>query len=71
MEHTAIVRPLYFDIYQDGKGEWRYRFRASNGNILCMSGDGYKTRQGCRGAMTRFISKVRSGDIIGSAWNKK
>ena len=32
-----------FDIYKDGKGEYRFRFRASNGGIL-FSGEGNKQK---------------------------
>ena len=32
-----------FEIYKDGKGEYRFRFRASNGEIM-FSGEGYKQK---------------------------
>lgn len=63
---ASVIRPIYTDIYKDGKGEWRYRFRAANGNILCASGDGYSSRQGCKTAMTKFINKIKTGEIIQS-----
>lgn len=28
--------------YQDAKGEWRWRVRADNGNVVGDSGEGYK-----------------------------
>ena len=66
MESTAIVRPIYTDVYKDGNGEWRYRFKAANGNILCMSGDGYATHQGCKNALTKFVNKIKTGEIVQS-----
>jgi uncharacterized protein YegP (UPF0339 family) len=63
---ASVVRPVYVDTYQDGNFEWRYRFRAANGNILCSSGDGYATRQGCKNALTKFINKIKTGAIIQS-----
>jgi uncharacterized protein YegP (UPF0339 family) len=31
-----------FEAYPDSRGEWRWRFRASNGLTLADSGEGYK-----------------------------
>jgi len=33
--------------YQDNKGEWRWRLRASNGRIVADSGEGYKNLKDC------------------------
>lgn len=30
-----------FEIYQDKKGEWRWRARAQNGNLLAAASEGY------------------------------
>lgn len=35
-----------FEIYQDRSGEWRFRLKAKNGEIIA-TGEGYKTKQGC------------------------
>lgn len=35
-----------FSIYQDKAGEWRFRLKAKNGEIIA-TGEGYKTKQGC------------------------
>ena len=40
-------------VYQDVRGEWRWRFIAPNGRILADSGEGYKRREAClRGMRT-------------------
>jgi uncharacterized protein len=36
-----------FEVYKDKKGEWRWRFKASNGDILADSGEGYKNKSDC------------------------
>ena len=36
-----------FEVYADKAGEWRWRFRASNGKIIADSGEGYKDQQDC------------------------
>lgn len=31
----------YYETYQDHRGEWRWRFKASNGRLIADSGEGY------------------------------
>jgi uncharacterized protein len=38
---------MKFQMYQDKKGEWRWRLRHQNGNILAMSSEGYKAKDSC------------------------
>jgi len=33
-----------FEVYQDKRGEWRWRRKASNGQIVGASSEGYKKR---------------------------
>lgn len=35
-----------FEIYPDRSGEWRFRLKAKNGEIIA-TGESYKTKQGC------------------------
>lgn len=51
---------MKFEIYKDAKGEWRWRLKA-NGRIVADSGEGYKTRAGCRSSITRLQSQ---GDLL-------
>lgn len=39
------MRQPRFDVYQDRKGEWRWRLYAANGRTIADSGEGY-TRKG-------------------------
>lgn len=34
----------HVEYYQDGSGEWRWRKRAANGEIVSTSGEGYVNR---------------------------
>lgn len=36
-----------WEIYEDKKGEWRWRRTASNGNIVGASSEGYKAKADC------------------------
>ena len=35
-----------FELYQDEAGEWRWRLRHENGNIIADSGEGYTAKAG-------------------------
>ncbi len=40
-----------FEVYEDNAGEWRWRLRHRNGNILGDSGEGYDSRSGAHDAI--------------------
>ncbi|MFB6070776.1 MAG: HVO_2922 family protein [Halanaeroarchaeum sp.] len=37
-----------FELYEDEAGEWRWRLRHDNGNVIADSGEGYASRQKAR-----------------------
>lgn len=50
---------MKFELYQDGKSEWRWRLIASNGvNVIADSGEGYKAKADAMNG----INLVRSAD---------
>ncbi len=48
---------MKIETYQDNKGEWRWRARSSNGNILATSGEGYVNYAD----MVKAINHLRGG----------
>ena len=42
-----------FEVYQDRRGEWRWRRKASNGKIVGAACEGYSSRADCEANMTR------------------
>ena len=38
---------MKFYVYKDTRGEWRWRLKAANGNIVADSGEGYSSKQAC------------------------
>lgn len=38
---------MQFEVYTDKAGEYRWRLKAPNGNIIADSGEGYKNRTDC------------------------
>jgi len=42
-----------FELYEDNRGEYRWRLRHDNGNIIADSGEGYADKRGAREAIER------------------
>lgn len=38
---------MRFELYRDGIGQWRWRMRVQNGNVIADSGEGYARREDC------------------------
>lgn len=62
--NSRMSKKSYFEVYQDKDGEWRYRLKAGNHEIIAAS-EGYKTKQGAMNgieslalnAMSAFVNK--------------
>ncbi|QLD86036.1 DUF1508 domain-containing protein [Natronomonas halophila] len=40
-----------FELYEDNRGEYRWRLRHDNGNIIADSGEGYSSRSSAQDAV--------------------
>jgi uncharacterized protein YegP (UPF0339 family) len=40
-------KTLTFEVYKDTKGEFRWRLKATNSQVIGTSGDGYKAKADC------------------------
>lgn len=38
---------MYFEVYKDAKGEFRWRLKAGNHVVIATGGEGYTTKQAC------------------------
>lgn len=38
---------MYYQVYKDGAGYWRWRYMASNGRIIADSAEGYVNKSDC------------------------
>ena len=38
---------MKYELYKDTAGEWRWRLKASNGQIIATGGEGYKNKGDC------------------------
>jgi uncharacterized protein YegP (UPF0339 family) len=48
------TRSLTFEIYRDQKEGHRWRLKATNGQIIATSGQGYKDKRDCKNAIDRI-----------------
>ena len=39
---------LTFEVFKDRAGEFRWRLKSSNGQIIAVSGEGYKDKRDCQ-----------------------
>ena len=53
---------MKFEIYKDKAGEFRFRIRATNGNILASS-EGYKAKASALNAIDRIKSDAAGAEV--------
>ena len=51
-----------FEVYQDKKGEYRFRLKSSNGQIIAV-GEGYKAKAGCLNGIESIKKNAPEADI--------
>ena len=54
---------MKFEIYKDKAGEFRFRIRATNGNILASS-EGYTDKRSAQGAIDRIKVDAAAADTL-------
>lgn len=43
---------MRFELYRDSGGDWRWRLRVQNGNVVADSSEGYARREDCEHGIT-------------------
>jgi hypothetical protein len=51
-----------FEMYEDAAGEYRFRLKAANGEVIGVS-EGYKTMTGCRGGIDSVKRNAVTAEI--------
>ena len=51
-------------IYKDARGEYRWRLRDTNNEIIAVSGEGYYSEWGCDNAVKNVIATFRGGVTV-------
>ncbi len=52
-----------FQIYQDRKGEYRWRLRARNGEIIADSNEGYSSKANCKHGIDLVKQQAASAEV--------
>jgi uncharacterized protein YegP (UPF0339 family) len=51
-----------FEVYKDSQGEFRWRLRAANGEVIA-SGEGYTSKEGCLNGIESVKKNAPSAEI--------
>lgn len=62
----AADRTLTFEIYADNKKEFRWRLKATNGNIIASSGQGYKAKADCKNGIDVIQKGAAAATVVDS-----
>lgn len=52
-----------FEIFKDQRGEYRFRLKAPNGQIIAVSGEGFTTKQSCQGGIEAVKKYAPSAQV--------
>lgn len=52
-----------FELYKSPNGEYRWRLKASNGQVIATGGEGYKTRAGAQGGIDAVKRAAASAPV--------
>lgn len=57
-----------FDVYEDTRGEYRWRLTSSNARIVADSGEGYASQRGAEEAVERVDEYASEADVLDVGW---
>jgi len=63
-EDEAITTAATFELFEDVAGEWRFRLRHDNGNVIADSGEGYASKSNAKRALDRIGDHVAAADYL-------
>jgi uncharacterized protein len=53
-----------FEVYMDAKGEYRWRLRAGNGNVIATGGEGYTTKASALGGIEAVQRNAPTAEVV-------
>ena len=53
-----------FEIYMDKAGKYRYRLKASNGELICTSEDGYAAKDSCKKGIASLAKWAAEAEVV-------
>lgn len=55
------------EVYADKQGKFRYRIFANNGNLLCISEEGYASKESCKAGIASVAKWAQTATIMSEA----
>lgn len=65
VEGYEKVKHPKFEIYEDNAGEFRFRLKATNGEIIA-TGEGYKAKAGCKNGIESVVKNAADAEVVES-----
>ena len=62
-KHQERRSEMNFQIYTDSAGEWRWRFRADNNEIIAVSSEGYVRKSSCQHSIDLVKQGAADADV--------
>lgn len=62
-EGFAVEKNPKFEMYTDKKGEFRFRLKATNGQVICAS-EGYTTKSACKNGIESVRKNAADAPIV-------
>jgi uncharacterized protein YegP (UPF0339 family) len=53
-----------FEVYTDGRGEFRWRLKASNGQVIATSGEGYNSKASCLNGIESVKTNAPDATVV-------
>ncbi len=63
VEGFEVKKNPKWEIYTDKAGEFRFRLKARNGQIIC-AGEGYKQMSGCKNGIESIIKNAPDAEVV-------
>ncbi len=57
------VKHPKFEIYEDNAGEFRFRLKATNGEVIAVS-EGYKAKAGCKNGVESVVKNAADAEVV-------
>ena len=52
-----------FEVYKDKRGEFRFRLKAANGEVIA-TGEGYSSKQGCLNGIESIKKNAPEAEVV-------
>lgn len=63
VEGFETVKHPKFEMYEDKAGEFRFRLKATNGEIIAVS-EGYKAKAGCKNGIESVVKNAPDAEVV-------